>query len=506
MKRSFAEYFMIKESNEEKDGKTVPTEMKLNDNGEFKPFVVNKDSRPNLRPIIKAFADSGNIPLPGLRPGEKLTSIGPKGEQEQKMKRKTLYLTGGAVRDHLKGKTPKDYDLATDATPAEIRLILANAGFKETAPQTGKHAPKGAEKRYGGLGEGGAKGKIFYAKGWDRAGNEFVIGAKVNGEEFEIATFRKDSKSGDGRTPDKMEFAGIDEDSKRRDFTINSMYIPLTNADGGNSKLIDNHGGAHHIKAGEVKFVGDPKARLEEDQLRALRYVRFAAAHGKTDVPDDVKAAIEEVKDLPAVSRERVREEFLKGLSHPDIDPKKYIKLYKDLGLLSSVFPNMQFTLESPEDFSGEKEKRVAIAWLLRNNEPDAITKILKSNKWENDEINDIINLIRLKRWGSKFKEDPLGFQDEFYDMKNNLTNKSGLVPGLVKKWGGMTGLDPKMLEKFLGHQLATKGYTKDDFGNQVVNPALVSIYGRTPVGPEFGQGIKKIETDSFIKTLFDEK
>lgn len=492
MKKSFFEYFIMKESAEEKDGKTVPTELKLSDNGEFKPFVVNKDVRSNLRPIIKAFLDSGNITLPGLRPGEKLTSIGAKGEEEQKMKKKTLYLTGGAVRDHLKGKTPKDYDLATDATPAEIRLILSNAGFKETAPLTGKHAPKGIEKKYNGLGEGGSKSKIFYAKGWDRAGNEFVIGAKVNGEEFEIATFRKDSKGSDGRTPDKMEFAGIDEDSKRRDFTINSMYIPLTNPDGPNGKLIDNHGGAHHLQNGEVKFVGDPKARLEEDQLRALRYIRFATAHGKTDVPEEIKKAIEEIKDLPAISRERVREEFIKGLSNPDIDPKKYIQMYKNLDLLGSVFPNMQFALESPEDFSGEKEKRLAVAWLLRNNEPESIAQMLKNNKWENNEINDIINLIKLNNWGTKYRQDPLSFQDGFYDLKNNITTKSNLVPSLIKKWSMMTGIDQKMIEKFLKHSLATKGYIRDEFGNQIVNPALVSIYGRTPVGPEFGQGIKK--------------
>ena len=95
----FLEFVNLKEEN-------TTSEVKLD-----KPFVVNNEYHPNLDPIVKAFQDSNKINLPGPSTIEK------KGETKPKLKKKTLYLTGGAVRDHLLGKTPRDYDLATDATP-----------------------------------------------------------------------------------------------------------------------------------------------------------------------------------------------------------------------------------------------------------------------------------------------------------------------------------------------------------------------------------------------------
>ena len=266
MRRTFLEFVGLKENaNIGAAAKKASSEVKLADDTDYKPFVIDGENHPNLRVIVKAFLDSDKVALPGPDGyPQKLTTMDPtKGEINPKLKKKGLYLVGGAVRDHLLGKTPKDYDLATDAGPDEIRLILRNAGFQETKPQGGggKNAP--TNPRYEKHPEAGQKNKIFYAKGWDRAGKEFVIGARVNGEEFEIATFRKDSKGGDGRTPYNMEFGSLEDDSAKRDFTVNSMYIPLTSADGANAKLIDPHGGAHHLRAGQIEFVGNPKDRLE---------------------------------------------------------------------------------------------------------------------------------------------------------------------------------------------------------------------------------------------------
>jgi len=498
MKRSFTEYLMLREGNGEKK---APTEVKLEKDSDFKPFNVDAEHNSNLRPLIKAFLDSDKVALPGPEGyPQKLTTIEKDGgEVTPKLKKKGLYLVGGAVRDHLRGKTPKDFDLATDATPDEIRLILRSAGFTETKPQTGRHAP--VDKKYHKHPEPGAKNRIFYAKGWDKAGREFVIGARVNGQEFEIATFRKDSKSSDGRHPERMEFAGLDDDAQRRDFTINSMYIPLTSADGTNNKLIDPHGGAHHVRNGEVKFIGDAKDRLEEDQLRALRYIRFAARHdNKGDVPEEYQAAIGDVKDLPAVSRERIRDEFLKGLEHPDVDPVRYIKMYQQLGLLPSVFPGMTFKLDVPKDFSDKKEKRLAIAWLLKDNDPEDVKNMLSHSKWTNDEINDIVHLIKVRNWGSRFDKDREGFFGDFYNMKKNLHHKTGLVPSMINKWGQMTGLNPEMLDHYNKHELSTKAMIPDKKfpGRRMVNPEISSLVGRTPQGEEFGHAIRHLETEKF--------
>ena len=496
MRKTFDEFLTLKEGSEEHKG--ISSEVKLADDKDYKPFHVGDDKHPNLKVLINAFAESGKIPFPGPDGSSKFTTLDAKGESSPKLKKKNLYLVGGAVRDHLMNKTPKDYDLATDATPDEIRMILRHAGFTEVKPQTGKHAPK--DQRYEKFSEAGNKNKIFYAKGWDRAGKEFVIGAKVNGEEFEIATFRKDSKGSDGRTPDNMEFTpNFDEDSARRDFTINSMAIPLTNANGPNAKLLDPHGGAHHLKSGDVKFVGNAKDRLQEDQLRALRYIRFVARFGGNGaIPADYKEAIKEIKDLPSVSRERIRDEFVKGLENADVDAKKYIKLYKDFGLLNTVFPGMSFQLEGSKDYSDKKDKRLQVAWILRNNDPESVASMLTHGTWTNSEINDITHLIKMNKWHSKFGKDDEGFYNDFHNIKSNLHQRTNLVPSTVKQWGKMNNMHDDVVHNYLTHDLSTKGYVKDEFGNKVINPELVKIVGKVPKGPEFGDAIKKIETDKF--------
>src|SRR5581483_6523950 len=145
--------------------KKSPSEVKLAKDGDYKPFTVNDESHSNLSKIVQAFLDSDRVPMPGPDGISPLTTIEKdKGETTPKLKKKTLYLVGGAVRDHLRGKTPKDYDLATDATPDEIRLILRHAGFTEVKPQTGKHAPK--DRKYDKHPDPGSRNKIFYAKGW----------------------------------------------------------------------------------------------------------------------------------------------------------------------------------------------------------------------------------------------------------------------------------------------------------------------------------------------------
>ncbi len=504
MRKTFLEYMSLKENVE--GGKKASSEVKLADDTDFKPFVIDGENHPGLRLIVKAFLDSDKVSLPGPDGyPQKLTTIDPaKGETSPRLKKKGLYLTGGAVRDHLLGKTPKNYDLATDAGPDEIRLILRNAGFQEVKPTQVANA-KGSpmDKKYEKHPEAGQKNKVFSAKGWDRGGKEYVFNARVNGEEFEISTFRKNPKGSNDKTPDNMEFGTLDDDAAGRDFTINSMYIPLTTADGANAKLIDPHGGAHHLRRGEVEFVGNAKDRLGEDQSRVLRYIRQIATHGKnTKIGDDVKKAIGDIKDLPNVSREKIKDEFLKGLQHPDVDPQQYIKMYKDMGILDTVFPDMQFKLDGPDDFSDKKEKRLATAWLLRNNAPEKVEKMLGQGAWGEDEIRDICTLIKMSKWMSEHGKNPKLFLDKFFDMKKDF-HKTGMVPSMARQWGSMNKNPDDIIHHFLNHELDTKSYVDDEKGKKVVNPAISKLFGgRAPQGGEFGDAIKWLETDKFRKRL----
>ena len=143
------------------------------------------------------------------------------------------YFAGGCVRDMVRGLTPKDFDIATDARPETVQKLF---------PRT-------------------------YAVG----AHFGVIIVLENGFQFEVATFRSDDAYIDGRHPSAVHFSSPEEDAKRRDFTINGMfYDPVAD------EVIDLVGGRADIAAKLVRAIGDPAKRFAEDRLRMLRAVRFA--------------------------------------------------------------------------------------------------------------------------------------------------------------------------------------------------------------------------------------
>ena len=501
MKKLFASYFQLREETGAKpsEGSGAPgtdnitSRIKLQKkegSKEFGPFTVNKTMHPNLRVVIKAFADSQNV-------GVGYTTIDKtKGEVEPQLKKKVLYLTGGAVRDHLKGKTPRNYDLVTDATPSEMRMVLTQpeTGFTETKPREGEWA---SDERYAKLPSAGTKNKIFYASRWDKQGKELEICAEVNGEQFHIATLSKGPKSRRVQ-PDKGEAASsVEGDAANRDFTINSLYIPLTTADGDNSELIDPHGGAHHLKNGEVKAVGDNlEARMGEDPSTALRYMKTVTRFGNPDkIPEKDQQSLSRHKDLHGVDKDHVRKEFLSGLEHPDSDPRKYMKAFQSTGLLSAVFPGVEFNPEEmPEDFRGDRW--LAPAWVLRNNDPEEVKKMLSGGGWSKQEAADIAYLVKLYQWGAKNKFDP----KDFYDMKSAHT---GLTKSKIREWMQMAKKNGPEVDSFLNHDdKDLTPYTQGAGGKKTVNPEYTKHLGRPPQGSEFDTVKRNLSTKRWKDSL----
>ena len=184
------------------------------------------------------------------------------------------YFAGGSVRDRLMEHEPKDFDIATSAPPAEVMKLFPGSN------EVGAH--------FG------------------------VVIAKHGGHHVEIATFRTDGSYKDGRRPESVTFSTPEEDAKRRDFTINGLFeIPET------GEVIDFVGGLADLKTGVIRAIGDPKARFEEDGLRLLRAVRFAARLGFTIEPATDAALRDCAPLLDRISPERIREEFSKILTSP---------------------------------------------------------------------------------------------------------------------------------------------------------------------------------------------
>lgn len=208
------------------------------------------------------------------------------------------YFAGGWVRDFCMQHPSADIDIATDAPPEKILDLFPNTILVGLA----------------------------FA----------VVIVVIEGHQFEVSTFRKDLHYLDGRKPVGISLCGPEEDALRRDFTINGMfYDPLED------RIIDYVGGQEDIQKGVIRAIGDPYARFNEDRLRMIRAVRFAARFGFHIDPgteEGIKANA--VNLFPAVAMERVLQEFNKMVAFPHFD-QALIELHR-LGLLSTIFPTLQ--------------------------------------------------------------------------------------------------------------------------------------------------------------------
>jgi len=204
---------------------------------------------------------------------------------------------GGCVRDSLLQLIPKDIDIATSATPNEVESL-----FKNTIP---------VGKQFG------------------------IIIVVIDGEEFEVATFRTDSKSSDGRRPNSVEFSSMEEDAKRRDLTINSVFFdPIK------EKLYDFVGGKKDLESGLIRFVGHSVDRIEEDKLRILRAVRFAAKFNFDFEEETMKSLLfNSHRVMGNVSAERIKDELDKMLLIKK--PSIAFNIMKDLGILKFILPEI---------------------------------------------------------------------------------------------------------------------------------------------------------------------
>lgn len=204
-------------------------------------------------------------------------------------------LCGGAVRDGLLGRTPKDHDVATSARPEEVVALFGRA-----------------------VTVGAQFGVVVIP---DPAGD------------VEIATFRSDRAYVDGRRPEGVDFSDPPTDASRRDFTINGLFEdPVT------GQIHDYVDGMPDLASRLIRAIGDPRARFREDHLRILRAVRFAVQLGFAIEPD-TWAAIRELAPLVGeVSQERIRDELLKILRH---GRGRGLRLLRDAGLLPVVLPEI---------------------------------------------------------------------------------------------------------------------------------------------------------------------
>ena len=217
--------------------------------------------------------------------------------------RKELYLIGGVIRDLLLGKEPKDYDLTTNATPDEVKQICDKIGLK-------------------------------YFDSGIKHGTLTIID-NFYGQSYEITTYRVDGKYTDGRHPDKVAFtASLEEDLKRRDFTINSFAYNLLTKE----LLALDESYFRDLEFGIIRTVGDPEERFNEDALRMLRALRFSAQLNFSIANDTFEAIKKLSKNLFKISKERIRDELTKILLS---DNPQVLELFVIAGLEPYAFDGL---------------------------------------------------------------------------------------------------------------------------------------------------------------------
>jgi len=217
------------------------------------------------------------------------------------------YLAGGCVRDMLLGKEPEDYDITTSGRPEQVRKI-----FAETIP----------------------------------VGAQFgVMLVLIEGQPFEVASFRHDGPYLDGRHPSEVRYGSLEEDIFRRDFTINGMvYDPI------GDRIIDLVEGKRDLERRCVRAIGDPRDRFAEDRLRMIRAVRFAASLD-FEIDGATFAAIEaSAATVAEISWERIGDEVTRILTEGGA--RRGFELLDRCGLLALLLPEvaaMKGTAQSPD-------------------------------------------------------------------------------------------------------------------------------------------------------------
>jgi len=230
------------------------------------------------------------------------------------------YIAGGYVRDTLLGKNPKDYDIATSSTPESTQRI-----FPHTIP----------------IGE--------------RFGSLIVV---IDGEPFEVTTFRFDGPYIDGRRPAHIRYGTLEEDVVRRDFTINAMMYDPTE-----DRVIDLVHGEADLRRGVIRAIGDPHQRFAEDRLRMVRAVRLSSSLGFAIETPTLLAIQSHAHAIIDVAWERIGVEVTRTLTEGGA--RKGIELLDQTGLLPVLLPEIEAMKGVPQTPEHHPEGDVFVHTLM---------------------------------------------------------------------------------------------------------------------------------------------
>lgn len=237
------------------------------------------------------------------------------------------HLIGGCVRDLFLNKKPKDWDVTTNATPDKIIGLFEKTFYENDYGTVGVVNEKVANsKMEANVSEQNTDVANYEAKDADDPTLKII----------EVTPYRTESNYSDKRRPDSVNFSkNLEDDLKRRDFTINAIAYDCEE-----QKTVDLYGGLADLSGGLIRAVGKARDRFAEDALRTIRAVRFHAELGFEIESETKKAMADEARGLGDISKERIRDEFIKIIESDR--PAEALSLCRDLGLLKFIIPDLE--------------------------------------------------------------------------------------------------------------------------------------------------------------------
>ena len=364
-------------------------------------------------------------------------------------KEDTARFVGGCVRDSIIGLKTTDIDIATKLNPEDVVKILSSESIKVV--------PTGIDH-----------------------GTVSVFSKDFN---FEITTLRSDIST-DGRHAEVIFSDSWEEDSLRRDFTINSIYLKQ------NGEIYDPHNGIQHLKDRKIIFIGNPDERINEDYLRILRFFRFNAFYGNNNLKlssDSIKACAKNKNKIKKLSSERVQNEFFKILKSSN--PYFIISIMRKIEILDLLFEQKVETKIFKKLLLIDKENSFSKNHILR----------FASLALNNKKINS--NILQMFNFSKKERKELCLLTNQEFEIHNKL-NKSDIRKILYS-------LDRKTLKDMakLSWALSNNRVTNKNWKNVLSQIDKVAIpifplkakdildYGLEE-GPIIGEILKTVEQD----------
>ena len=272
------------------------------------------------------------------------------------------FIVGGCVRDCILGRAPEDWDITTKALPNEVKSLFSHV--IDTGIEHG------------------------------------TVTVLMDGGAFEVTTYRVDGKYSDGRHPDKVLFTpSLEEDLKRRDFTINAFAY---NEERG---IIDLFNGLSDLENGIIRAVGEPDRRFDEDALRIMRAVRFSSQLSFKIEEETYDSILKHAPNLQKISMERIRVEFEKTLMSKN---PEFVNLYKELGLSSYIIRSKEICDKCFDKDSEKLYKRfdadekldlkyLRLAAFFKNLGEEEAKEIIRSLTYDNKTRDHVSKILKFK-------------------------------------------------------------------------------------------------------------